>query len=191
MSSEAPPHSAPMRTARPFRSLLIANRGEIALRITRTARRLGMRVVAVYSDADADAPHVRQADQAVRIGGPAPRDSYLSISAIMHAALDSGAQAVHPGYGFLAENADFAQAVQDAGLVWVGPSPAAIRAMGDKARARQLMQVAGVQCIDGYDGDDQSDATLRQQAAVIRAGRGSPAQLYMAVWKFIRLDAYL
>ncbi|MCX7271950.1 MAG: ATP-grasp domain-containing protein, partial [Burkholderiales bacterium] len=156
-----------MRTARPFRSLLIANRGEIALRITRTARRLGLRVVAVYSDADADAPHVRQADQAVRIGGPAPRDSYLSISAIMQAALDSGAQAVHPGYGFLAENADFAQAVQDAGLVWVGPSPAAIRAMGDKARARQLMQVAGVQCIDGYDGDDQSDATLRQQAAAI------------------------
>ena len=167
MSSEAPPHSAPMRTARPFRSLLIANRGEIALRITRTARRLGLRVVAVYSDADADAPHVRQADQAVRIGGPAPRDSYLSISAIVQAARDSGAQAVHPGYGFLAENADFAQAVQDAGLVWVGPSPAAIRAMGDKARARQLMQVAGVPCIDGYDGDDQSDATLRQQAAAI------------------------
>ena len=152
---------------RPFASLLIANRGEIAVRIMRTARRLGLRVVAVHSDADAGAPHVRQADQAVRIGGPAPRDSYLSISAIVQAARDSGAQAVHPGYGFLAESADFAQAVQDAGLVWVGPSPAAIRAMGDKARARQLMQVAGVPCIPGYDGDDQSDATLRQQAAAI------------------------
>lgn len=152
---------------RPFASLLIANRGEIAVRIMRTARRLGLRVVAVHSDADAGAPHVRQADQAVRIGGPAPRDSYLSISAIVQAARDSGAQAVHPGYGFLAESADFAQAVQEAGLVWVGPSPAAIRAMGDKARARQRMQVAGVPCIPGYDGDDQSDATLRQQAAAI------------------------
>lgn len=152
---------------RPFNSLLVANRGEIALRITRTARRLGLRVVAVYSDADADAPHVRQADQAVHIGGPAPADSYLSIRALIQAARDSGAQAVHPGYGFLSESADFAQAVQDAGLVWVGPSPAAIRAMGDKARARQLMRVAGVPCIDGYDGDDQSDAMLRQQAADI------------------------
>ena len=156
-----------MNVCRPFSSLLIANRGEIAVRITRTARRLGLHVVAVHSDADADAPHVRQADQALRIGGPAPRDSYLSIEAILQAARDSGAQAIHPGYGFLAESATFAQAVQDAGLVWVGPAPAAIRAMGDKARARQLMQAAGVPCIPGYDGDDQSDATLRQQAAAI------------------------
>ena len=150
-----------------FDSLLIANRGEIALRILRTARRMGLRVVAVYSDADAQAPHVRAADQAVRIGPPAPRDSYLSIPAIVQAALDSGAQAVHPGYGFLAENAGFAQAVLDAGLVWVGPAPAAIHAMGDKARARQLMQVAGVACIPGYDGEDQSDTTLRAEAVRI------------------------
>jgi geranyl-CoA carboxylase alpha subunit len=154
-------------TARPFTSLLIANRGEIAVRITRTARRMGLRVVAVYSDADALAPHVRLADQAMHIGPPAPRDSYLHIGAIVQAALASGAQAVHPGYGFLAENPAFAQAVLDAGLVWVGPPPAAMRAMGDKARARQLMQVAGVPCIPGYDGEDQSDATLRQQAAAI------------------------
>jgi geranyl-CoA carboxylase alpha subunit len=150
-----------------FQSLLIANRGEIAVRITRTARRMGLRVVAVYSDADTDAPHVRLADQAVRIGGPAARDSYLDMAAILDAARSSGAQAVHPGYGFLAENADFAQAVLDAGLVWVGPPPTAVRAMGDKARARQLMQVAAVPCIPGYDGDDQSDASLRTQAARI------------------------
>jgi len=151
--------------ARPFDSLLIANRGEIAVRIARSARRMGLRVVAVYSDADAGALHMRQADHAVRIGGPAPRDSYLSVPAILQAAQESGAQAVHPGYGFLAENAEFAQAVLDSGLVWVGPPPAAMRAMGDKARARQLMQVAGVPCIPGYDGDDQSDGTLRQEAA--------------------------
>ena len=150
-----------------FQSLLIANRGEIAVRITRTARRLGLRVVAVYSDADTDAPHVRLADHAVRIGGPAPRDSYLHMAAILDAARSSGAEAVHPGYGFLAENADFAQAVLDAGLVWVGPPPAAIRAMGDKSRARQLMQVAAVPCIPGYDGDDQSDAALRAEATRI------------------------
>jgi len=150
-----------------FSCVLIANRGEIAVRIARTAHRLGYRVVAVYSDADANAMHVRQADQAVRIGGPAPRDSYLNIPALIAAAQTSGAQAVHPGYGFLAENADFAQAVVEAGLVWVGPPAAAIRAMGDKARAKQLMQVAGVPCIPGYDGDDQCDATLRSEAARI------------------------
>jgi len=165
--SPATPFAGPAPNARPFQSLLIANRGEIALRIARTAHRMGLRVVAVYSDADARAPHVTAADEALRIGGPAARDSYLSVSAILQAALDSGAQAVHPGYGFLAENADFAQAVLDAGLVWVGPPPAAIRAMGDKACARQLMQVAGVACIPGYDGDDTSDATLRREAGRI------------------------
>ena len=150
-----------------FSSVLIANRGEIAVRIARTARRMGLGVVAVYSDADTNAAHVRHADHAVRIGGPAPRDSYLNIAAIIAAAHSSGAQAVHPGYGFLAENAEFAQAVVDAGLVWVGPPAAAIRAMGDKARAKQLMQVAGVPCIPGYDGDDQTDATLRAEAGRI------------------------
>ena len=148
-----------------FDTILIANRGEIALRILRTARRMGYRVIAVYSDADAEAPHVRMADQAVRIGAPAPRDSYLNIAAILAAAAQSGAGAIHPGYGFLAENAEFAQAVLDAGLVWIGPSPQAIEAMGDKARARQRMQAAGVPCIPGYDADPQDDATLRTQAA--------------------------
>ena len=147
-----------------FKSILIANRGEIAVRITRTAHRLGYRVIAVYSDADAQALHVRAADQAVRIGPPAPRDSYLNIPAIIAAAQHSGAGAVHPGYGFLAENADFAQAVVDAGLVWIGPSPAAIRAMGDKAQAKRLMRQSGVACVPGYDGDLQDDATLRAQA---------------------------
>jgi geranyl-CoA carboxylase alpha subunit len=147
-----------------FASLLIANRGEIAVRIARTARRMGLRVIAVYSDADAQAPHVQLADAALRIGGAAPRDSYLNIPALIEAARQGGAQAVHPGYGFLAENAAFAQAVLDAGLVWVGPPVAAIRAMGDKARARRLMQVAGVPCIPGYDGEDQSDAVLQREA---------------------------
>ena len=147
-----------------FKSILIANRGEIALRITRTAHRLGYRVIAVYSDADAQAPHVRAADQAIRIGPPAPRDSYLNVPAIIAAAQHSGAGAVHPGYGFLAENADFAQAVVDAGLVWIGPSPAAIRAMGNKAQAKRQMHQAGVACVPGYDGDLQDDATLRAQA---------------------------
>ncbi|MEP6971784.1 MAG: biotin carboxylase N-terminal domain-containing protein, partial [Betaproteobacteria bacterium] len=150
-----------------FNAILIANRGEIALRILRTARRMGYRVIAVYSDADADAPHVLQADQAIRVGASAARDSYLNIAAIMAAAAHSRAGAIHPGYGFLAENADFAQAVSDAGLVWIGPPAAAIRAMGDKARARQLMQAAGVPCIPGYDGDLQDDATLRAQATTI------------------------
>ena len=127
-----------------FQTLLIANRGEIAMRVLRTARRMGLRVVAVYSDADAGAMHVRAADDAVRIGGALPRESYLNIAAIIAAAKVSGAQAVHPGYGFLAENADFAQAVIDAGLIWVGPPPQAMRAMGDKAAAKRLMVAAGV-----------------------------------------------
>ncbi len=150
-----------------FSSLLIANRGEIALRILRTARCLGYRVIAVYSDADADAPHVRQADQSVHIGASAPQASYLNIAAILAAAQQSQAGAIHPGYGFLAENADFAQAVVDAGLVWIGPDAAAIRAMGDKARAKRLMLSAGVPCIPGYDGALQDDATLKAQAARI------------------------
>ena len=128
----------------PFRKILIANRGEIALRIMRTARRLGYGVVAVYSDADRDALHVREADQAVRIGEPLPSQSYLRIDAIVAAAKASGADAVHPGYGFLAENEDFAQACRDAGIVFIGPSPEAIRAMGDKAGAKRLMAAAGV-----------------------------------------------
>ncbi len=148
-----------------FDKLLIANRGEIACRVTRTARRLGMRTVAVYSDADADAPHVAVADEAVRIGEAPAAASYLSIDAMLDAARRTGAEAVHPGYGFLSERADFAQAVEDAGLAWVGPPPAAIRAMGDKAAAKRLMLEAGVPCAPGYLGDDQSDARFEAEAA--------------------------
>ena len=151
----------------PFFKILIANRGEIALRIMRTARRLGYGVVAVYSDADRDALHVREADQAVRIGEALPAQSYLQIDAIIAAAKASGADAVHPGYGFLAENEDFAQACRDAGLVFIGPSPEAIRAMGNKAGAKDIMQKAGVPCVPGYQGADQSDAVMLAEAKKI------------------------
>jgi geranyl-CoA carboxylase alpha subunit len=147
--------------------VLIANRGEIARRIMRTARRMGLHTVAVYSDADRDAPHVREADTAVRIGAASPRESYLSIAAIIEAAQQSGANAVHPGYGFLAESADFAQEVIDAGLTWVGPPPAVIRRMGDKAGAKRIARDAGVPTIPGYDGADQSDTALAKAAREI------------------------
>ena len=125
-------------------SLLIANRGEIACRIIRSLAKLGIRTVAVYSDADAHALHVRQADQAVHIGGSQARESYLIGERSIAAAKETGAQAIHPGYGFLSENADFAEAVQAAGLIWVGPNPASIRAMGLKDAAKTLMQGARV-----------------------------------------------
>jgi geranyl-CoA carboxylase alpha subunit len=149
---------------RSFGKILIANRGEIALRIMRTACRLGYGVVAVYSDADRDALHVRQADQAVRIGEALPARSYLNIDAIILAAKASGADAVHPGYGFLAENESFAQACRDAGLVFIGPSPEAIKAMGNKAGAKQIMSAAGVPCVPGYQGADQSDSVMLAEA---------------------------
>jgi len=150
-----------------FASLLIANRGEIALRIQRTARRMGLRSIAVYSEGDRDARHACEADAAVCIGPPAPRASYLNIGALLDAARRTGAAAVHPGYGFLAESADFAQAVIDAGLVWVGPPPAAIRAMGDKANAKQLARRAGAPVVPGYDGADQSAAALTRAAQLV------------------------
>ena len=156
-----------MNQRTPFHKILIANRGEIARRIMRTARRLGHGVVAVYSDADADALHVREADQAVRIGEALPAQSYLRIEAIVAAARASGADAVHPGYGFLAENPGLAQACRDAGLVFIGPSPEAIRAMGNKAGAKQIMQAAGVPCVPGYQGADQSDAAVLTEAGKI------------------------
>jgi geranyl-CoA carboxylase alpha subunit len=143
-----------------FSKILIANRGEIACRIIRTARALGYRTVAVFSDADAGALHVQLADEAVRIGPPPARDSYLNIGALLAAAKLAGADAVHPGYGFLSENAAFAQACPDAGLVFIGPPAAAIHAMGNKARAKALMEAAGVACVPGYHGSDQSDETL-------------------------------
>lgn len=152
---------------KPFFKVLIANRGEIALRVMRSARRLGVGVVAVYSDADRESLHVRQADQAVRIGEALPAQSYLNIPAIIEAAKVSGADAVHPGYGFLAENEDFAQACKDAGLVFIGPSPQAIEAMGNKAGAKEIMKKAGVPCVPGYQGADQGDAVMLAEAGKI------------------------
>ena len=150
-----------------IQSLLIANRGEIACRIIRTARLLGIRTVAVYSDADAQALHVRLADEAVHIGPSAARESYLVGERIIAAAKDSGVEAIHPGYGFLSENADFAEGVIAAGFVWVGPAPASIRAMGLKDAAKQRMIAAGVPVTPGYLGDDQSPERLQAEADAI------------------------
>jgi 3-methylcrotonyl-CoA carboxylase alpha subunit len=150
-----------------FDTLLIANRGEIACRIIRTARAMGIRTVAVHSDADAAARHVREADVAVAIGPAPARDSYLVAARILAAAQETGAQAIHPGYGFLSENADFAEAVVAAGLVWVGAPPAAIRAMGLKDAAKALMAEAGVPVTPGYLGEDQSPARLQTAADAI------------------------
>ena len=150
-----------------IQSLLIANRGEIACRIIRTARAMGIRTVAVYSDADAKALHVRQADEAVHIGASPARESYLVGEKIIAAAKATGAEAIHPGYGFLSENADFAQAVIDAGLIWVGPAPMSIRAMGLKDAAKARMIAAGVPVTPGYLGEDQSAERLRAEADAI------------------------
>ncbi|HET6546637.1 MAG TPA: biotin carboxylase N-terminal domain-containing protein, partial [Rhodanobacteraceae bacterium] len=150
-----------------FERVLIANRGEIACRVIRTCRRLGIGTVAVFSEADATAQHVRQADLAFCIGGPRPVDSYLRGDAIIDAALESGAQAIHPGYGFLSENADFADAVEHAGLVFVGPSAASMRKMGSKAGAKELMAAHGVPVVPGYTGEDQDPALLAREATRI------------------------
>ena len=147
-----------------FDKILIANRGEIACRVIRTARKLGIRTVAVYSSADADAQHVRQADEAWPIGGPTPAESYLRGDAILEVALKSGAQAIHPGYGFLSENADFADAVAAAGLAFIGPSGVSMRKMGSKAGAKELMAAAGVPVVPGYTGEDQSPDLLQREA---------------------------
>ena len=144
--------------------LLIANRGEIARRVIRTARRMGIETVAIFSDADRDALHVQEADTACALGGTLSADSYLRIDKLLQAARDSGADAVHPGYGFLSENAEFAQAVTDAGLTWVGPPPVAIRALGSKSAAKALALQHGVPCLPGYFGADQSDATFTANA---------------------------
>ena len=148
-------------------SLLIANRGEIACRIMRTARELGIATVAVHSDTDRDALHVREADQAVNLGGARPSESYLRVEAIISAAKATGAQAIHPGYGFLSENADFARAVDAAGLIFVGPPASAIDAMGSKSAAKALMDAAGVPLVPGYHGADQALETFRVEAAKI------------------------
>ncbi|MEN9398441.1 MAG: hypothetical protein RLZ81_2971, partial [Pseudomonadota bacterium] len=147
-----------------FKKILIANRGEIACRVAATAHRLGIKTVAVYSDADAGAKHVAACDEAVHIGGSSPKDSYLRWQAILAAAKATGAQAIHPGYGFLSENEEFAQACADAGLVFIGPPPAAIKDMGLKAESKQLMERAGVPLVPGYHGANQDPALLQAEA---------------------------
>jgi 3-methylcrotonyl-CoA carboxylase alpha subunit len=147
-----------------FSKILIANRGEIACRIIRTARRLGIHTVAVYSDADAHASHVEMADEAVNIGPPPARDSYLRAEAILDAARRTGAEAIHPGYGFVSENAAFAEACADAGIVFIGPPASSIRAMGGKSEAKDLMEKAGVPLVAGYHGENQSPELLRAEA---------------------------
>ncbi len=155
------------RPLRPIRTLLVANRGEIACRIFSTARRMGIRTVAVHSEADADAAHVRAADEAHLIGPAPARESYLRIDRILEAARASGADAIHPGYGFLSENADFAEAIAAAGLIFVGPPASAIRAMGSKSAAKSLMEKANVPLVPGYHGDDQDPDLLAREAVRI------------------------
>jgi len=162
--------------------LLIANRGEIACRVAATCRKLGIRTVAVYSDADANARHVAACDEAIHIGEPAARDSYLRADRILEAARATGAQAVHPGYGFLSENEAFAKACADAGIIFVGPPASAIEAMGSKSAAKALMETAGVPLVPGYHGDNQDAAFLRTQAdrigypVLIKASAGGGAR---------------
>jgi 3-methylcrotonyl-CoA carboxylase alpha subunit len=161
-----------------FKKIVIANRGEIACRVAATARRMGIQTVAVYSDADAGAKHVQACDESVHIGGSAPKDSYLRWERILQAAQEAGAQAVHPGYGFLSENADFAKACAAAGLVFIGPPASAILAMGLKAESKRLMESAGVPLVPGYHGADQDPALLQREAdrigypALIKASAG-------------------
>ena len=172
-----------------FTKILIANRGEIACRVAATARRLGVKTVAVYSDADAHAKHVMACDEAVHVGGSAPKDSYLQWQRIIDAAKATGAQAVHPGYGFLAENEDFAQACVDAGLVFIGPPASAINAMGLKAESKRLMEAAGVPLVPGYHGADQDPELLKKEAdrigypVLIKASAGGGGKGMRAVEK--------
>jgi len=172
-----------------FTKILIANRGEIACRVAATAKRMGVKTVAVYSDADASAKHVAVCDEAVHIGGSAPKDSYLRWERIIEAAQATGAQAIHPGYGFLSENEEFAQACQDAGLVFIGPPPSAIKDMGLKAESKQLMEKAGVPLVPGYHGANQDAALLQAEAdrigypVLIKASAGGGGKGMRAVDK--------
>jgi len=174
-----------------FQKILIANRGEIACRVASTARRLGVRTVAVYADADAQAAHVQACDEAIHIGGNAPQESYLQWQRILEAALKTGAQAIHPGYGFLSENADFANACNQAGLVFIGPTSAAIQAMGLKAASKQLMEKAGVPLVPGYHGADQDAALLAREAqrigfpVLIKASAGGGGKGMRIVHQFV------
>ena len=172
-----------------FKKILIANRGEIACRVAATARRLGIRTVAVYSEADVHAKHVQSCDEAVLIGGPAPRESYLRADRILEAAKATGAEAVHPGYGFLSENEDFAEACAQAGIAFIGPPPSAIRAMGLKAESKRLMQEARVPLVPGYHGADQDPELLQREAdrigypVLIKASAGGGGKGMRAVEK--------
>ena len=180
-----------------FKKILIANRGEIACRVAATARRMAIKTVAVYSDADADAKHVGFCDEAVHIGGSAPKDSYLRWEKIIEAAKATGAQAIHPGYGFLSENEEFAQACGDAGLVFIGPPPSAIKAMGLKAESKQLMEKAGVPLVPGYHGSDQSPELLKRESdrigypVLIKASAGGGGKGMRAVDKAEDFEAAL
>jgi len=147
-----------------FEKILIANRGEIACRVIKTARRMGIKTVAVYSEADAGARHVRLADEAVLIGPASVKESYLVIDRIIAAARQTGAQAIHPGYGFLSENESFCEACDAAGIVFIGPPVSAIRAMGSKSEAKKIMGAAGVPLTPGYHGDDQDPGLLKREA---------------------------
>ena len=180
-----------------FKKILIANRGEIACRVAATARRMAIQTVAVYSDADAGAKHVNVCDEAVHIGGSAPRDSYLRWEKIIAAAKATGAEAIHPGYGFLSENEEFAKACGDAGLVFIGPPASAIKAMGLKAESKQLMEKAGVPLVPGYHGSDQDPALLKREAdrigypVLIKASAGGGGKGMRAVEKTEDFDAAL
>ena len=180
-----------------FKKILIANRGEIACRVAATARRMAIKTVAVYSDADANAKHVSYCDEAVHIGGSAPKDSYLRWKRIIEAALATGAQAIHPGYGFLSENEEFARACAEAGLVFIGPPASAIKAMGLKAESKRLMERAGVPLVPGYHGSDQSPELLRREAdrigypVLIKASAGGGGKGMRAVDRSENFDAAL
>ncbi|MEM8500321.1 MAG: acetyl/propionyl/methylcrotonyl-CoA carboxylase subunit alpha [Pseudomonadota bacterium] len=184
-------------TKRSFDKILIANRGEIACRVMRTASTRGISTVAVYSDADRDALHVRMADEAVHIGGSPSRESYLQFDRVLDAALSTGAQAIHPGYGFLSENAEFCRACEKAGIVFIGPPVAAIEAMGSKSAAKQIMEKAGVPLVPGYHGDDQSDAILKQAAdemnypVLLKAVAGGGGKGMRQVWSADEFDEAL
>ena len=180
-----------------FKKILIANRGEIACRVAATARRMAIKTVAVYSDADASAKHVGYCDEAIHIGGSAPKDSYLRWERIIEAAKATGAEAIHPGYGFLSENEEFAQACSDARLVFIGPPPSAIKAMGLKAESKQLMEKAGVPLVPGYHGSDQNPALLKKEAdrigypVLIKASAGGGGKGMRAVDKSEDFEAAL
>ncbi len=180
-----------------FSKILIANRGEIACRVIRTARRMGIRTVAVYSDADADALHVSMADEAVHIGAPPSRDSYLRSDRVLEAALQTGAEAIHPGYGFLSENADFCRNCADAGIIFIGPPVPAIEAMGSKSAAKQIMAEAGVPLVPGYHGDDQDPNLLKQSAnemgypVLLKAVAGGGGKGMRQVWSEPEFDEAL